>query len=70
MRVVFSLLLQHIGIKPYQPQPGWIWPQLLLYVGVIGLSLLVAAASWHFYERPILGLKRFFPTRPEASDPA
>jgi peptidoglycan/LPS O-acetylase OafA/YrhL len=66
VRVVFVLALQHFGIKPYQPQPGWIGLQLLVYLGVFGLSLLLAAASYRFYERPILRLKRFFPTRPDA----
>ncbi len=25
------------------------------------ISIVVAAASWKFFEQPILGLKRFFP---------
>ena len=67
VRVIFVLTLQRFGIKPYVDQPGQIWLQLLVYVGVIGLSVLVGAASWRFLERPLLGLKRHFPNRPDAS---
>ena len=37
--------------------------QLLFYAAGIGLSLAAALVSWRFYESPLLGLKRFFPTR-------
>jgi peptidoglycan/LPS O-acetylase OafA/YrhL len=32
----------------------------LIVVGNLSVSLVLALASWHLFERPILGLKRFF----------
>jgi peptidoglycan/LPS O-acetylase OafA/YrhL len=36
-------------------------PGILAFTGVgVGLSVLLALASWHFWERPFLQLKRYF----------
>jgi peptidoglycan/LPS O-acetylase OafA/YrhL len=45
------------------PQLPSVMPGLIVY-GTIGFlaTLLVATASWRFYEAPILRLKRFFPS--------
>ena len=44
--------------------------QLLFYAAGIGLSLAAARLSWRFYESPLLGLKRFFPSRAAGHSPA
>jgi peptidoglycan/LPS O-acetylase OafA/YrhL len=35
------------------------------FVLVLGLTVAVAAASWHFFEKPLNNLKRFFPYVPK-----
>jgi peptidoglycan/LPS O-acetylase OafA/YrhL len=44
------------------------WPESLLIASLsIGVSLLLAAISWRFLERPILSLKRAFSSVSEES---
>jgi peptidoglycan/LPS O-acetylase OafA/YrhL len=40
--------------------PRSLHPVAFLLVGV-AISILVAAASWAVFEKPVLRLKRFFP---------
>ena len=63
--VIFILTLEDFGIRPLQA-PGQLRLQLLVYTGALGLSTVIAAASWRFLERPILSLKRYFPSREDA----
>jgi peptidoglycan/LPS O-acetylase OafA/YrhL len=39
--------------------------QLLFTATCIGITVTLAALSWRFYERPISGMKRFFPVSPQ-----
>jgi peptidoglycan/LPS O-acetylase OafA/YrhL len=40
---------------------------LLLLVATLAISLLVAALSWRFVERPAMGLRRRLARRPAAT---
>jgi peptidoglycan/LPS O-acetylase OafA/YrhL len=42
------------------------YPSLVLPIGLLG-AYVVAALSWNFLEKPFLGLKRFFESKPAAS---
>jgi peptidoglycan/LPS O-acetylase OafA/YrhL len=37
---------------------------------VLAATFAICMLSWHFFERPILGLKRFFRHAPSARPPA
>lgn len=57
------------GVYVYQNFIIWCWlppdrgvRQFLL---VLGVTVAVAAASWHFFEKPLNDLKRFFPYVPK-----
>jgi len=39
------------------------YPRLLNFVLVSSVTIVIAAASWRLFERPINGLKRYFPYR-------
>jgi peptidoglycan/LPS O-acetylase OafA/YrhL len=48
--------LRALGLAAWLPPSGF--PKFL---AVAGLSWIVAAVSWHFFEKPLNELKRFFP---------
>jgi peptidoglycan/LPS O-acetylase OafA/YrhL len=53
------------GVYVYQNFIIWCWlpPDrgLRQFLLVLGVTVAVAAASWHFFEKPLNDLKRFFP---------
>jgi peptidoglycan/LPS O-acetylase OafA/YrhL len=46
--------------------PFRLFRTLLILLGTLGVSAL----SWHFYEKPLLALKRHFPARGNAAQAA
>ena len=72
-RYSFALYLFHmivfqslhaVAIRVYGPgsRADSASPAILVFVATVGLTFLLAKASWHFYESPILRLKSAFPT--------
>jgi peptidoglycan/LPS O-acetylase OafA/YrhL len=64
--VVSAWVLANYVFEPLFPAASLLALQLAVYALALGLAFLLAAASWRFYEEPLLRLKRFFPTRPLA----
>jgi peptidoglycan/LPS O-acetylase OafA/YrhL len=57
MLIVVPRACQYVGISLANPA--------VYAVILTGVSLAIAAASWHFFEKPINDLKRHFPYRRE-----
>ncbi len=46
--------------------PDFLLFRVVFILCVIALSFVIAVLSWHFFERPILNLRRFFPSAEES----
>ncbi|HMS17609.1 MAG TPA: acyltransferase [Planctomycetota bacterium] len=67
--VIYLLRRHHVfNVTDFADRP--LLAQLLNYTVIPSVTLVVAMASWHFFEAPILRLKRFFPYRRDAAKAA
>ena len=63
-RISYGIYLYHMFVIAAVMQ--WIprrmpMPGLHEFVGVLGVTVVIAAASWHLFEGPLNNLKRYFP---------
>jgi peptidoglycan/LPS O-acetylase OafA/YrhL len=63
--VVFALQRHVLSVERMPRVLGTqVLSQVVFIVIAFGVSVLLAALSWHLYERPILHLKQRFPYHP------
>lgn len=69
-RISYGIYLTHNFIPRILESQFGTMPRVVLGVASISLTLAVAAASWHFFEKPILKYKRFFKPKDSPEAPA